>query len=128
MNRTLSVAALAGAGILPTVAGPVLAVAQAAQSASAASTGKLYVGNTAAMKWGPVTVRIRVQGRRIVNVGAVLPTERPRSARINDAAAPILKSEVLKAQSARIHAVSGATMTSQAYVRSLSSAIAKAHL
>jgi uncharacterized protein with FMN-binding domain len=133
MNRTISVAALAGAGILPAVAGPVLAVAEAAQvghvpTARAASAGTLYTGSTSSMKWGPVTVRIRVQGKRIVNVGAVLPTERARSASINSRAAPILKSEVLKAQSARIHAVSGATMTSGAYIKSLSNAIAKAHL
>jgi uncharacterized protein with FMN-binding domain len=122
MNRTLSVAAMASASLLPAVAGPLMAVSQAA------TAGKLYVGNTASMKWGPVTVRIRVQGNRIVNVGAVLPTERARSARINGQAGPILRSEVLRAQSARIHAVSGATMTSQAYTKSLSSALAKAHL
>jgi uncharacterized protein with FMN-binding domain len=80
------------------------------------------------MKWGPVTVRIRVSGKRIVNVGATLPTERPRSRTINDHAGPILRSEVLRAQSARIHAVSGATMTSQAYIKSLGSALGKAHL
>jgi uncharacterized protein with FMN-binding domain len=39
-----------------------------------------------------------------------------------------LKGEVLKAQSARIHSVSGATMTSNSYVPSLRSAISKAYL
>jgi uncharacterized protein with FMN-binding domain len=82
------------------------------------------------MKWGAVTVRIRLDssGRRIADVGAVLPTERSRSAQINNRAAPLLKTEVLKAQSARIRLVSGATMTSEAYVLSLRSAIGKAHL
>jgi uncharacterized protein with FMN-binding domain len=57
-----------------------------------------------------------------------VPTERPRSAQINGRAVPILRSEVLRAQSARIHLVSGATMTSNAYVTSLRSALTKAHL
>jgi uncharacterized protein with FMN-binding domain len=82
------------------------------------------------MKWGPVTVRIRLDGsgKRIVNIGAALPTAKRRSAEINGRAAPILKREVLQAQSARIHSVSGATLTSDAYVRSLRSALTKAHL
>ena len=132
MHRTISVAALASAGILPAVTGPVLGIAEARGAAGAptatAAAGRLYVGNTSSMKWGPVTVRIRVSGKRIINVGATLPTERPRSRSINDHAGPILRSEVLRAQSASIHAVSGATMTSGAYVRSLRSAISKAHL
>ena len=82
------------------------------------------------MKWGAVTVRLRLdsRGKRIVDVVAALPTERPRSARINNRAAPILKREVLQAQSARIHGVSGATMTSKSYTLSLRSALGKAHL
>jgi uncharacterized protein with FMN-binding domain len=80
------------------------------------------------MKWGPVTVRIRVSGKRITDVASSLPTERSRSAQINDRAGPMLKREVLQVQSARIHSVSGATMTSGAYVVSLRSALSKAHL
>jgi uncharacterized protein with FMN-binding domain len=122
MHRSVPVAAMAAAGLLPPVAGPLLATADAA-------SGRLVVGDTYNMKWGAVTVQIRLaaHGKRILNVGANLPTERPRSARINDHAAPILKREVLKAQTARIHAVSGATMTSKAYVLSLRSALSKAH-
>jgi uncharacterized protein with FMN-binding domain len=41
---------------------------------------------------------------------------------------PILKREVLSAQSANIHAVSGATLTSNAYKQSLRNALSKAHL
>lgn len=132
MNRSAPVAALAAASLIPP-AGPLLAVAQAARdraSARAASVGRLVVGTTYRMKWGLVTVRIRLDGsgKRIVNVGAALPTGKRRSANINGRAAPILKREVLQAQSARIHSVSGATMTSDAYVLSLRSALRKAHL
>ena len=124
MNRSVPIA-LAAASLAPTAL-PLLATADARPI----STGRLAVGATYRMKWGAVTVKIRLDGagRRIVNVGAVLPTERPRSAQINNRAAPILKSEVLRAQNARIHSVSGATMTSNAYVLSLRSALGKAHL
>jgi uncharacterized protein with FMN-binding domain len=116
----LTIAAVSSAG------GPLASVA----GARASSAGRLVTGAAYRMKWGTVTVRIRLDssGRRIADVGAVLPTERSRSAQINNRAAPILKSEVLKAQSARIRLVSGATMTSDAYVLSLRSAIGKAHL
>jgi uncharacterized protein with FMN-binding domain len=100
----------------------------AAMPAAAAAAGTVYSGGTYQMRWGLVTVRITVSGRRIVNVRASLPTERPRSAQINGHAGPILRREVLQSAGARVHAVSGATMTSNAYVLSLRSAMRKAHL
>jgi uncharacterized protein with FMN-binding domain len=94
-----------------------------------AATGKLYTGKAySAHQWGTVQVRIRVSGGRIVNVGAVYPNHKPRSIKINTRAIPILKREVLKAQSANVQYVSGASDTSGAYKRSLQSAISKAHL
>jgi uncharacterized protein with FMN-binding domain len=129
MNRSVPLAALTLASLVPPVSGPLLAVAAADPSnAHAAATGRWVTGATYRMKWGAVTVRIQVSGKRITGVAASLPTERSRSAQINNRAGPILKSEVLKAQSARIHSVSGATMTSNSYVPSLRSAMSKAHL
>lgn len=78
------------------------------------------------MRWGPVQVTISVKSKKITNVTATAPTERERSAMINDQALPILKQEVLQAQSATIDEVSGATMTSDAYMQSLQGAIKKA--
>jgi uncharacterized protein with FMN-binding domain len=55
----------------------------------------------------------------------------PDSARgqfIDERAIPILRGETLKAQSAHIDIVSGATQTSQAYIQSLKGALKKAHL
>jgi uncharacterized protein with FMN-binding domain len=121
MHRTSSAVAVAALTLGPQVALPAAAL-------SATSAGKLYVGRTASMKWGPVTVRIRVRNHKIVNVGATVPTERHRSAEINNRAVPILRSEVLRAQSRRVNVVSGATMTSDAYAASLSNAMAKAGL
>jgi uncharacterized protein with FMN-binding domain len=129
MNRSVPLAALSAASLVTPFSGPLLAVAAADPSnAHAAATGRWVTGATYRMKWGAVTVRIQVSGKRITGVAASLPTERSRSAQINNRAGPILKSEVLKAQSARIHSVSGATMTSNSYVPSLRSAMSKAHL
>lgn len=51
-----------------------------------------------------------------------------RDQEINSRAVPILNSEVLSAQSADIDMVGGATITSQAYIQSLQSAIDQAGL
>ncbi|MCW2989693.1 MAG: FMN-binding protein [Solirubrobacterales bacterium] len=133
MNRSVPLVAMTAAGLIPSAGFPLLAVAHpgaGGPSATAATAGRLVTGATYHMRWGDVTVRIRLNkaGKRIVNVGAVLPTEKERSAEINNRAAPILRSEVLRAQSSRINSVSGATLTSEAYVLSLRSAIGKAHL
>jgi uncharacterized protein with FMN-binding domain len=95
---------------------------------AAAATTKTYRGTAVNMKFGPVTVKIGVRGKKIVSVSAVLPTERPRSQRINSQAGPLLRKEVLSAQSAHIHVISGATYTSNAYAQSLQAALDKAHL
>jgi uncharacterized protein with FMN-binding domain len=120
MNRKIPVTLLTVAATLPPLAMPFTA---------AAATGKLYVGTAyQAHQWGTVQVRIRVSGGRIVNVGAVYPNHKQRSITINKRAIPILKREVLKAQSAKVQYVSGASDTSDAYKSSLQSAINKAHL
>lgn len=98
------------------------APAHAAKTAS-----KKYQGPVEDMRWGPVQVTVSVKGKKITNVTATAPNERPRSAVINDQALPLLKSEVLQAQSAAIDEVAGATMTSEAFITSLQAALKKAH-
>jgi len=59
-----------------------------------------------------------MQGRRIVDVQALqTPNSHAKSVQINNRAVPILRQEVLTAQSAQIDTVSGATATSQAYAQ-----------
>lgn len=113
----------AGLSATALVVMPLSAVANVAP-ALAASSKKVY-GPTVNMHWGPVRVAITVRGKKIVGVQAAYPTERPRSARINANAIPILRTEVLRAQSAKISAVSGATNTSDAYKTSLAAAVRK---
>lgn len=80
------------------------------------------------MRWGPVQVTLVVQGSHITDVQATAPTERERSAFINDQAVPMLRQEVLQAQNANIDLISGATMTSEAFAASLQAALQQAHL
>jgi uncharacterized protein with FMN-binding domain len=72
------------------------------------------------------TVRKKVT-RRITAVSVpVYPASSGRSQYISENAIPILRSEALRAQSANISLVSGATDTSDAFAGSLQSAILKA--
>jgi uncharacterized protein with FMN-binding domain len=74
-------------------------------------------------------VAIIVKAGRITDVKALQVTNQgDRSVAISAAAVPVLRSEALRAQSARIAAVSGASYTSQGYTTSLQSALDKAHL
>jgi len=83
-------------------------------------------GPVASNDFGDVQVRVTLNGSQIVDVQALqLPRDRSRSARISDAAGPILRREALHAQSANIDLVSGATYTSESYAESLQGALDK---
>lgn len=74
--------------------------------------------------YGTVQVAVIVRGGRILDVRTVsIPLDSGTSYSINSQAGPLLRSEALQAQSARIDVVSGATYTSQAYAGSLQSAL-----
>jgi uncharacterized protein with FMN-binding domain len=86
-------------------------------------------GKMANTRWGIVQVKITVQNGKIVAASApVSPNGSQHSLDINQNAIPILNQETVRAGSAKIDAVSGATVTSGGYVQSLQSAIDTAHL
>jgi uncharacterized protein with FMN-binding domain len=98
-------------------------------SSSSSSAARTYDGDTAQTRWGPVQVRITVQGGKITNAEAVVyPNGNGRDVEINSYALPVLNQEAVQAQSANIDMVSGATVTSDGYLQSLQSAIDRAHL
>ena len=75
--------------------------------------------------YGPIQVRVTVDNGQVT---AVELTEEPgdgRSRFINSRAVPILVSQALKAQSAQIDGVSGATDTSHAFMQALANALQK---
>jgi uncharacterized protein with FMN-binding domain len=78
---------------------------------------------------GDVQVRIVISNGHLTDVTALrLPSDRATSAYISQVAGPMLRSEALQAQSARIDIISGATYTSVSYAQSLESALRQAHL
>ena len=129
MHRTLTTAMLATASAIP-VGGawgdPAGVLAASLHAKALATTAKKYAGPTVNMRWGPVTVTVYIKGKKITNVKAAVSPDTNRSQFLDDMSLPILKQEVLQAQSASINQVSGATMTSDAYIKSLQKALKKA--
>jgi len=77
--------------------------------------------------YGMVQVQVVIQNGKISNVQFLTyPTDRRTSARINSVAVPYLQQEAITAQSANVDLVSGATLTSQAFVQSLQNALNQA--
>ncbi len=95
-------------------------------SPAMAATSTTYKGATESYRWGTIQVSVVVKNKKITNVQTVYVPHTGRSQFIEDNAVPILKQEVLQAQSVSIDTVSGATDTSDAYTTSLQSAIQKA--
>jgi uncharacterized protein with FMN-binding domain len=90
----------------------------------AGSTPGWLRGPAIVTKFGPVQVRVLISGGRITDVQAMrLPADTKLSQRISTYTGPLLQREVLRAQSARIDTVSGATYTSQGYRQSLQAAL-----
>lgn len=86
-----------------------------------------YTGSAADAYYGLVQVQAVIQGGRLVGVNFLqYPNDRNTSRQINSQAMPWLKQEAIAAQSARVSGVSGASDTSQAFIESLGSALAKA--
>ena len=80
-------------------------------------------------QFGPVQVAIVVANGKITDVKSLqLTNEGGRSVEISNYAAPILRKEVLAAQSAKVNSVGGATYTSDGYLTSLQSALDQAKL
>lgn len=98
-------------------------------SSGSAATAGTYKGAVVQTRFGAVQVQITVSAGKISEVTALQLTDDDRkSAQISSRAAPLLRSEVLAAQSAKVKTISGATVTSSAYLSSLQAAIDAAHL
>lgn len=86
-----------------------------------------FTGKVADAYYGNVQVQITAQGGKITDIQFLdYPHDRDTSRMINSYAMPTLKTEAIQAQSASISGASGASFTSQAFIESLSSALAKA--
>ena len=130
--------------ILLTVAALALPIVDATAATRAATkkivVSKRFTGSLASVQqWGSLQVTIVVRKtttitgtkkkvtRRLTAVSVPnYPNHTNRSVYINQTALPILKAEALRAQSANVNMVSGATDSSDAFAQSLQSAILKA--
>jgi uncharacterized protein with FMN-binding domain len=96
---------------------------------TASTAGGTFTGDAVPTRFGSVQVQITVISGKITDVTALqLTNDDRRSVQISNRAAPLLRAEVLKAQSADVQTISGATVTSSAYLSSLQAAIDAANL
>jgi uncharacterized protein with FMN-binding domain len=86
-----------------------------------------YIGSVTDAQWGYVQVKVIIQQGKITDVPFLqYPNDRNRSVNINAYADPQLTSEAIQAQSANVDIITGATDSSEAFIQSLSDALAKA--
>ena len=128
MRRVIVAVVVTVAGLIPVwlyepaPVKPVTAKAAGPPVTSADGTQTID-GSTVDSQFGPYQVRVVFAGSRIVDVTMITEPGDRHSQRIAARAAPVLREEVLTAQSARVDTVSGATATSAAYEQSLQAAI-----
>ncbi|WP_254779961.1 MULTISPECIES: FMN-binding protein [unclassified Arthrobacter] len=92
--------------------------------ASGSTTSATYDGASVQTRFGTVQVQVTIQDGKITEVTPLQLTDAERkSAQISSRAAPVLRSEVLQAQSANVQTIGGATVTSDAYLSSLQAAL-----
>ena len=83
-----------------------------------------FTGPAADAYYGDVQVQATVQGGQIVAIKVLqYPSDRRTSVAINRQALPMLRDEVISAQSPNIDIISGATLTSEAFIQSLTAAL-----
>jgi uncharacterized protein with FMN-binding domain len=103
------------------------APATQAPAASTTSINGTFTGPSVNVNYGNVQVKITVVNGRITDAVAVkAPTG--KNDRYTNMAVPILKAQTLKAQSANIQGVSGASYTAYGWFTSLQGALAQAGL
>jgi uncharacterized protein with FMN-binding domain len=135
--RKTAVAVLSALSLALPVTNAVAAATASSAKPKVVVTTRRFVGSAAeADRWGPLQVAITVRKttttvgekvtvrRRIVAISVpTYPDHTDRSVFINEQALPYLKQEALRAQSANIQLVSGATDASYAFQQSLQAAI-----
>lgn len=128
-SGSASAASPAATGSSSAAAGTAASPAPSSTGASGSSGTRKVVGDAQDTRYGAVQVELVLTGNKITDVITLqVPNRERRDVEINDQAVPILREEVLAAQSAKIDMVSGASYTSSGYAWSVQSAIDKAGL
>lgn len=93
------------------------------RAASAYKDGT-FTGPQVDASWGWVQIQAVIQNGKIANVRFLkYPNDRRTSVRINTQVMPWLQTEAIQAQNANVDIISGATLTSQAFIESLQAAL-----
>ena len=127
MKRAIPVLVLSIAGLIPVFRYEAGTASSSSSSSSAGSSqasapsaaGNVFSGPVISTEKGDAQVQITYQGGKISAVRMLKQPDHPQTT----AAVPKLVASTLKAQSAEIDTVSGATITSGAYKKSLQAAI-----
>ncbi|MDV9176741.1 FMN-binding protein [Streptomyces sp. W16] len=98
---------------------PTATSSSSSSSTPSTSSKKVVQGTAINTSKGTVQVQVTFEGDKISSVSMLQQPDHPQTT----AAVPVLIEETLKAQSSKIDTVSGATITSDAYVQSLQAAI-----
>ncbi len=108
---------------------PTPADSSAPGSGDGAGAGGVFVGEAVPNGHGDVQVQITVAEGAVTAAEAVqYPTSDPRARQVNTRAIPILDEEAIGATTGDLDMVSGATLTSNAYRKSLQDALDQAGL
>jgi uncharacterized protein with FMN-binding domain len=108
------------------------AVQEAASTDATASAGSgyrdgTYTGSSENAYYGRVQVQVTVANHQVAGIKVLsYPNDRRTSRYINSQALPLLQQEVIAANSGNVDTISGATLTSEAYIRSLGTALRQA--
>lgn len=87
----------------------------------------VYTGPPADAYYGIIQIQALVQGGQLTALKVLkYPSDRRTSININRQALPMLRDEAIGAQSANVDIISGATLTSRAFIQSLRGALKKA--
>lgn len=102
-------------------------VASKVSGSSGTGTAKSFVGPTVNAYYGYVKVKAVIQNGKVKNVIVLEhPNDNGTSRYINSVAMPYLVQEAVKKQGKNMLLISGATFSSEAFVKSLSTALSKA--
>ncbi len=86
-----------------------------------------YTGPVVDAYYGLMQIQAIITGGRLTSIKVLrYPNDRRTSIYINRQALPMLRDEVIRAQSANVDIISGATLSSEAFIRSLGAAMRKA--
>ena len=86
-----------------------------------------YTGPAVDAYYGLIQIEAIVRNGQIDALEVLqYPSDRRTSIAINRQALPMLRDEVVSAQSANVDIISGATLTSEAFIRSINSALKQA--